>query len=43
MKTITKQQWMKINNDYKSIIENQKYILKLTDKGTCLVPVDVTD
>jgi len=43
MEPITKQQWNKINNDYKSIIENQKYILKLTDKGTALVPVDVID
>lgn len=43
MKTITKQQWDKINKEYKSIIENQKYILKLTDKGTALVQVKIVD
>jgi uncharacterized protein YjgD (DUF1641 family) len=43
METIKKQQWEKINNDYKSIIENQKYILKLTDKGSALVPVKIVD
>lgn len=41
MKTITKKEWIKKNKDYKSIINGQKYILTMTDKGTALVPVEL--
>ena len=40
MKQITADEWKRMKrNGYASIIEKQRYILELTDKGTCLVPV----
>lgn len=36
MKTITKQQWEKKHDDYKSIIDGKFYVLELTDAGSCL-------
>lgn len=41
METITKSEWKALHRDYKSIIDKQKYILKGTAQGTCLVPVTV--
>lgn len=38
---ISKEEYKKLHKDYKTIIDNQHYILKLTEKGTCLVPVIV--
>ena len=41
MEIITKKQWRELHRDYKSIIDGQRYILKGTNKGTCLVPVQL--
>ena len=38
---ITKKEWNKTHKDYKSVINGVHYIMKLTDKGTALVPVIV--
>lgn len=43
VETITKAEWKKLHKDYKTIIDNQRYILKLTNSGTCLVPVRLED
>ena len=39
MEIINKEEYKKIHKDYKTIIDGQHYILKLTENGTCLVPV----
>lgn len=41
MEQITKSDWKKLHRDYKAIINKQRYILKLVNGGTCLVPVKV--
>ncbi len=41
METITRSEWKSLPKDYKTIINKQKYILKLLYGGTCLVPVTV--
>lgn len=41
METITRSEWKSLHKDYKTIINKQKYILKLLYGGTCLVPVTV--
>ena len=43
METITKKQWKELHRDYKDIINGQKYILKLENGATCLVPVKVAE
>ena len=42
METITKSEWKALHRDYKEIINGQRYILKLVNGGTCLVPVSYT-
>ncbi len=39
MEIISKTKYQKLNKDYKTIINEQHYILKLTNNGTCLIPV----
>lgn len=39
METITKTEWEKIHKDFKSVINGQKYIMRLTESGTCLIPI----
>lgn len=39
METITKSKWKLLHKDYKTIIDGQRYILKLVAGATCLVPV----
>lgn len=41
MEIITKSDWKKLHRDYKTIIDKQRYILKLVNGGTCLVPVEI--
>ncbi len=43
VETITRKEWKELHKDYKAIIDKQKYILKLVNGGTCLVPVKVAD
>ncbi len=43
METITKSEWKALHRDYKEIINGQRYILKLVNGGTCLVPVKIID
>ncbi len=43
METITKSEWKALHRDYKEIINGQRYILKLVNGATCLVPVKVVD
>lgn len=43
METITKSKWKALHRDYKAIIDGQRYILKLVNGDTCLVPVNVID
>ena len=39
--TIKKEEWKNLHKDYKTIVNKQHYILKLTEKGTCLIPVKI--
>ena len=41
METITRSEWKSLHKDYKTIINKQKYVLKLSYGGACLVPVNV--
>lgn len=41
METITKSEWKALHRDYKTIIDGQRYILKLVNGATCLVPVTI--
>jgi len=41
MITITKKEWQDKPKDYKSVINGQRYVMMMTDKGTALVPVYV--
>ena len=43
MESITKSEWKALHRDYKEIINGQRYILKLVNGGTCLVPVKIID
>lgn len=43
METITKSEWKALHRDYKTIIDKQRYILKLVNGGTCLVPVKLVN
>lgn len=38
---ITRDEWSKTHRDFKTTIAGQRYVLRLTDRGTCLVPVAV--
>lgn len=41
---MTKSQWDRIPDDYKTVIDGQRYVLKCDDeRGTVLVPVEVVD
>lgn len=41
--TITKKEWDKTHKDFKSMIDGVHYVMKLTDKGTALVPVNIEE
>ena len=41
--SISKKEWNKTHKDFKSIIDGVHYVMKLTDKGTALVPVNITE
>jgi hypothetical protein len=41
--SITKKEWNKTHKDFKSIIDGVHYVMKLTDKGTALVPVNIKE
>lgn len=41
MLQITREEWSKTHRDFKTTIAGQRYVLRLTDRGTCLVPVIV--
>lgn len=41
MEQITKEDWKRKPKDYKTIIDGQRYILKGTNNGPCLVPVEI--
>ena len=43
MEIITRKQWKDLHKDYKDIINGQRYILKLENGGTCLVPVKIVN
>lgn len=43
MEEIKKSEWKKLHRDYKEIIDGQRYILKLANGTTCLVPVKVVN
>lgn len=43
METIKKEEWKKLHRDYKEIIDGQRYILKMVNGATCLVPVKLED
>lgn len=38
---ITKAEWQKTHRDFKSVIDGQRYVLRMTPRGTALVPVDL--
>ena len=41
--TITKKEWNKTHKDYKSVIDGVHYVMKMTDKGSALVPVNISE
>jgi len=41
--TISKKDWEKTHKDYKSVIDGIPYVMKMTDKGTALVPVKIVE
>jgi len=41
--TISKKDWAKTHKDYKSVIDGVPYVMKMTDKGTALVPVKIVE
>lgn len=41
MLQITRKEWRKTHRDFKTTIAGQRYVLRLTDRGTCLVPVEL--
>jgi hypothetical protein len=41
--TITKKEWNKTHKNFKSIIDGVHYVMKLTDEGTALVPVNIEE
>ena len=41
--TISKKEWAKTHKDYKTIIDGVPYVMKLTNKGTALVPVKIEE
>ena len=41
--TISKKDWAKTPKDYKSVIDGVPYVMKMTDKGTALVPVNIVE
>ena len=40
--TITAAEWAKTHRDFKTTIQGQRYVLRMTERGTSLVPVIVT-
>lgn len=36
---MTAEEWRKTHKDFKTTRNDQHYVLRWTDKGTCLVPV----
>ncbi len=38
---ITGAEWKKTHRDFKSVIDGQRYVLRLTERGTALVPVEL--
>jgi hypothetical protein len=41
--SISKKEWNKTHKDFKTIIDGVHYVMKLTDKGTALVPVKIEE
>ena len=41
--SISKKEWNKTHKDFKTIIDGVHYVMKLTDKGTALVPVNIEE
>ena len=39
--TISAQEWAKTHRDFKTTIQGQRYVLRMTSQGTSLVPVVV--
>jgi hypothetical protein len=39
---MTATEWAKTHRDFKSTINGQRYVLRMTERGTSLVPVTVT-
>lgn len=40
--SISAQEWAKTHCDFKTTIQKQRYVLRMTSRGTSLVPVVVT-
>lgn len=38
--TATLEEWEEKHDDFRVVIDGQKYVTKLTTKGTCLIPVE---
>lgn len=36
---MTPEEWRRTHRDFKAIKNGQRYVLRWTDRGTCLVPV----
>lgn len=36
---MTAAEWKRTHRDFKTIKDGQRYVLRWTDRGTCLVPV----
>jgi len=38
--TATVEEWREAHHDFRTVIDGQKYVMKLTTRGTCLIPVE---
>lgn len=38
---MTKDEWRKTHKDFKTVIDGQRYVMRMTRHGTCLVPVSL--
>lgn len=39
--TMTMAEWRKTHRDFKGVYNGQRCVLRMTERGTCLVPVQI--
>ncbi len=38
---MTPEEWKRTHRDYKGRFDGQRYVLQMTNRGTCMVPVEI--